>query len=339
VVFAGSTLCYRPVLVSICLSIASANITGLQDSATRPIRCGVEMRNVVLHVQDGMALHITSLDGDFVSRVPNKPPVFDDPGSYVLRLAAGEFIMDAPTLTRLLREQVFSDSRSPVRNVSLSIAEGKVHVKGRLRKGIEVPFSMSATIGVTSDGRIQLHATSLKAIGIPVKGMLDLFGLELENLMKLPAGRGIKSEGDDLLLDPFAMLPPPVTEGRVKNVRIVGDRLLMSAIGPSKLLPKPGLRPDRAAKNFIYFYAGVITFGKLTMTDADLQLVDSDARDPFDFFPAHYSEQLVAGYSRNTARGGLRVMMPDYHRVRSGQRLPAPKIVRTNRPGPAHSAF
>ena len=41
-------------------------------------------------------------------------------------------------------------------------------------------------------------------------------------------------------------------------------------------------------------------------------MIDADPRDPFDFYPAKFERQLVAGYSKNTARGGLRTFMPDY---------------------------
>jgi hypothetical protein len=52
------------------------------------------------------------------------------------------------------------------------------------------------------------------------------------------------------------------------------------------------------------------------MSDADLQLIDADPRDPFDFFPAHYDVQLVAGYSKNTPAKGLKTYMPDYGDIR-----------------------
>ena len=63
------------------------------------------------------------------------------------------------------------------------------------------------------------------------------------------------------------------------------------------------------------------------MMDADLQLIDAEPRDPFDFFPAHYDAQLVAGYSRNTPGKGLQVFMPDYARVAAnGRKLKAPQV-------------
>jgi hypothetical protein len=51
------------------------------------------------------------------------------------------------------------------------------------------------------------------------------------------------------------------------------------------------------------------------MTDADMWLIDADPRDPFDFFPDHYLDQLVAGYSKTTKAGGLRVYMPDFDKA------------------------
>jgi hypothetical protein len=48
------------------------------------------------------------------------------------------------------------------------------------------------------------------------------------------------------------------------------------------------------------------------MTETDLQLIDLDERDAFDFYPAKYSAQLVAGYSKNTPAQGLKTYMPDF---------------------------
>jgi hypothetical protein len=48
------------------------------------------------------------------------------------------------------------------------------------------------------------------------------------------------------------------------------------------------------------------------MSATDLQLIDADDRDPFDFSPDNYNRQLVAGYSKNTPHGGLKTYMPDY---------------------------
>lgn len=268
------------------------------------------MRNVHLHVAEGVVINVETLQSELVGSAPGKAPAFDDPASYTMRLKAAEMSMDAGSLTALVG-RVFGTG-SPVKDLKLSIEEGSIKQTGKLQRGIVIPFSMKTSVSPTPDGRIRLHATSLKAIGIPVKGMLDLFGVELDNLMKAPGGRGITIEGDDILLSPADVLPPPATEGRVKNVRVAGDRLVMTMVGPGGPPRRPSTLPEPASRNYLYFYGGTVRFGKLTMDDADLQLVDADPRDLFDFFPARYFKQLVAGYSRTTSRGGLKVMMPDY---------------------------
>jgi hypothetical protein len=58
-----------------------------------------------------------------------------------------------------------------------------------------------------------------------------------------------------------------------------------------------------------------LRFGKLTMNDADLILIDMDPRDPFDFYLDHYTEQLVAGYTKTTPDFGLRVYVRDYNKL------------------------
>ena len=86
-------------------------------------------------------------------------------------------------------------------------------------------------------------------------------------------------------------------------------------------------RPDAAGSEgpqLHLLFRLVIRFGKLTMTGADLQLIDVDERDPFDFYPSNYNEQLVAGYSKNTPAKGLKTYMPDFADLRPGLDLRPP---------------
>jgi hypothetical protein len=285
------------------------------------------MRNVALHVAEGIVLDVRSLDGEFVSRVSGEPPIFDDPRSYTLRIRAADLALDARSLTRLLQQQMLAFKSSPLRDVRVTIEDGALHAAGKLHKGITVPFSMTADVSAAGDGSLRLRAKKLKAVGVPIKGLLDLLGLDVGELMKMPAGSGIRAEGDDLLMDTAAMLPPPRTEARLANAAVTADRLTMRMTGPGTPPAKPSTRPLPSARNYLYFFGGTIRFGKLTMTDADMQLIDAEPRDPFDFFPDHYDVQLVAGYSRNTPRKGLQVFMPDYARVAAnGRKVKPPPI-------------
>jgi hypothetical protein len=291
------------------------------------IRCGVEMRNVSLRITDDIVLLVHALDGEFVSRLRARPPIFDDPNSYTLRLKSAEIAVDGATLTNMLRDALAAHP-APLRDVKIAVEGDHLHTSGKIQRGAAVPFTMEAAVSVTPDGWMRLHATKLTAVGVPVKGILDLFALKVEDLVKLPAGSGIKADGDDLLIDATTLMPPPKTEGRLQSVSIAGTHLTMHMVGAGAPTGRPATLPLETAKNYIYFYGGTIRFGKLTMTNADMQLIDADPHDPFDFSPPHYEKQLLAGYSRNTARRGLQVYMPDYGDVvrRGGAPLPGPRI-------------
>jgi hypothetical protein len=248
-----------------------------------------------------------------VSRTPGRPPVFDDGRSYVLKASSGSMSMDMQSLSALMNRHVFNYDGAPLKDVKVeATSDGRLEQSGKLHKGIDVPFSMKAAVSATPDGRLKLHMESMKAAGVPVKGLLAFFGLKLEDLADLEKRRGLAASDDDIMIAVGQVLPPPEINGRLTKVAVVGGRLLQT-FGPADGDKQAALRPpDSRARNYIYFGGGVITFGKLTMSDADLQLIDADMKDAFDFFPAQYNKQLVAGYSKSTPAGGLKTYMPDY---------------------------
>ena len=310
-----------PTLLAALLSLGAP--TAARDGG--PVHCGVEMRNVRLHLADDVVLAVTALDGEFIGRGDGVPPVFDDPRSYTLRIRSADLAMDMASLTALISRALGSGA-APIRDVRVGVEGGALQVRGHLKKGVSVPFTMRADVSAAPDGSMRLHATSIKAAGVPVKGLLDLVGVDVADLMKAPAGSGIRADGDDLLIDTTAMLPPPRTEGRLQQVAIANQRLTMHLAGAATPPARPATLPLPRARNYIYFFGGSIRFGKLTMSDADMQLIDAEPRDPFDFYPARYEGQLIAGYSRNTRRHGLQVFMPDYARVAAGGApLPPPR--------------
>jgi hypothetical protein len=277
------------------------------------------MRNVQLHVDEGIVLAIERLRGEMVSRTAGRPPVFDDGRSYVLKVSSGSMSMDMQSLTALMNRHVFNYEGAPLKDLEVKASpDGRLEQSGKLHKGIDVPFSMKASVSATPDGRLKLHMDSLKAAGLPVKGLLSFFGLKLEDLADLERRRGVSANDNDIIIAVGQVLPPPEITGHLSDVAVVGNRLVQT-FAPADGRKEPALRPpDARARNYIYFGGGVITFGKLTMSDADLQLIDADMKDAFDFFPAQYQKQLVAGYSKNTPAGGLKTYMPDRADLRRG---------------------
>ena len=304
-------------LVVSALSLGALAWSGASASSDTPHpRVQIEMRNVRLHVAGGIAMDVAQLRGTMISR-SEAPPVFDNQRSYVIEVDTASLSMSLESVQALMNNHLFAAKEAPLKNIKVAADGTQLKMSGKLHKGVDLPFSTKASVKASADGRLQFHTESMKALGIPAKGMLDLFGLKLDDLVNLKNQRGIAIEGDDILIAPGQALPPPEMRGRVVKVALDRGRLVQvfddGGAKPKRLTP-----PSASAKNYIYFSGGDITFGKLTMHGADLQLIDNDPADPFDFYPEKYNAQLVAGYSKNTPSGGLKTYMPDYDDLRRG---------------------
>jgi hypothetical protein len=266
------------------------------------------MENVTFHVGHGVELRVLHLAGRMASTTPGKVPTFDDVNSYVIEIDSARVAMTAGSLTNLMNNVLFAGPNAPIKDMRVEIEGNELRQTGTLKKGVAVPFTMRASLDVTSDGKLRLHPTAMKAAGIIPKGLLDFFGVHLNTLLKVRSESPLRVNGDDLLLDPERALPPPRIRGKLTKAWIA-DGLVFEQFGGEK--PTRSITPPVASRNFMYYRGGTLRFGKLTMVDADLMLVDDDPTDPFDFSPTQYKDQLVAGYSKTTSDNGLVTHMPD----------------------------
>ncbi len=273
---------------------------------------GIQMRNVNLRITRDVVLQIRRLRGRLSPTGRDRPVTLDDRNSFAVEVDNGTMAISASSLSRLLNSYVFAYPGAPLKNISVTIDRGRVIQKGTMHKGIDLPFELDGSVSATPDGNIRVHADKIKSAHIPFKGLLHLFGEDLSRLVNAREARGVRIEGDDILLFPSRMTPPPHIYGRVTSVRIEGDSVVQ-VFGEGRAA-KPMQLPAPAS-NYIYHRGGVLRFGKLTMSDTDLEIIDANPKTPFDFSLDGYNRQLVAGYSRNTPAHGLIVHMPDYGEV------------------------
>ena len=267
-----------------------------------------EMRNVDLRITPDVTLRVRHLQGRFVSTSKDGAPFLDDKRSYTVQVDRGEIAIGMASLNALLNEHVLGHGRSNVRNLEITVDEGRLEQKGTLRKGVSLPFKTKGAVSATPDGRIRVHTESVRGLGVPLNPLMKTFGFEMDDFLKVEAGHGVVVQDNDLILDPQLMLPAPQMRGRITNVRIEGDELVQvfGTDAPQRSSTSAG------SPNHIYWRGGRLRFGKLTMDDTDLELIDQDPRDPFDFSVDEWNRQLVAGYSKNTPAQGLKTYVPDY---------------------------
>ena len=95
------------------------------------------MKNVRLHVDDGIVLDVSRLRGIMVSRNAGTPPVFDDQRSYVLHLQTGEMSIDMASLQNLMNRHVFAYEGSPLKDITVEPDGQRLKMTGKLHKGID----------------------------------------------------------------------------------------------------------------------------------------------------------------------------------------------------------
>jgi hypothetical protein len=276
-----------------------------QDAAVR-----MEVRNVRYRLSDDVAVHVKWLTGALVPAGDHEFPVVDDKDSFQIRIDAAEVTVHPNDLANVLNSYVFARPKAPLAGLSVVIENGQLKIKGKLHDKGGIPFETQGTLSPTSDGKVRLHSEKIKALHVPVKGLMDAFGVEIDDLIKTGKVPGVAAEGDDLILDLAQMLPPPHIEGSVTAVRVEGNHIA-AVFGPPDKKPPEKLWNG----NYVWCQGNRLRVGNLTMNDTNIVLSDLDPNDALDLYLDHYKEQLAAGYAKVATNSQVRVYVKDFDKL------------------------
>jgi hypothetical protein len=303
----------RTLLILTCAAMGFVTASGNTVNQNPPASDNAvqaQIRNVTFRFSDTVAIQIRSMDGELAPLGKNEFPNFDDKNSFNLRINSAEISIDPTNLANVMNTYVFARPDSPLSDLSITVVKGRLNVKGKLHNKGNISFESEGALVPTPDGKLRLHSDKVKAMHIPVKGLMDLLGIEFGGLVKEGKVPGVVSEGDDMIFDLEQMLPPPHIEGKVTSVRVEGDKIIQ-VFGGADAKPVKNVRTG----NYMAFKNNRIHFGKLMMNDTDLTLIDMDPADPFDFYLDHYKDQLAAGYVKVAPDGGLHAYLKDHNKM------------------------
>lgn len=273
------------------------------------------MRNVLYHFSDSVVVHVETLNGDVVPTSEYKFPIFDDKKSFNIEISSGKIAIDTVSLANVFNSYVFASANAPLKDISITIQNNRLKIKGKLHSKGDIPFETDGVLTPTRDGKIRLHSEKIKALHLPVKGLMDLFNVQIADFVKTGKVPGVATDQNDLILDLSEILPAPHIRGKVTAIRFEGNTLVQT-FGSADAKSIKYLRVG----NYMSYHGNTLRFGKLTMSDADMILIDMNPADPFDFFLDHYKEQVSAGYTKITPELGLRVYVKDFNKLHPRQR-------------------
>jgi hypothetical protein len=277
------------------------------EASSRAVKA--EMHNVLFHMTDRSAALLENVSGELRPTGKNELIVFDDKTSFDMHVTDGTMSITPRALATVMNEYVFARDDAPLKDITIEINREKdqLIVKGKLHGKGDLPFETAGTLSVDPDGRLRIHTEKVKALHVPVKKVMALFGVDLANLVSTSKIPGMDTDKNDLLMDLGELLPPPHIRGKVSSVRL-GNNAIITVFGDG------GKRSVEKA-NYMQLEGNRVQFGKLTMENTDLTVLDLDPADPLDWDQDHYKEQLEAGYSKLTETFGLRSYVKDFGKL------------------------
>ncbi len=285
---------------------------GARDSGVRNV--ALEARNVDFYLADGVGYHIKRLKAALVPKEAGEPVDFDDPNQYTIHILSGEVLIRPQDLDALFNNYVLTYEPRSLASVENHTSKDTlaVTVGARLFKFIPpvggLPTTLSGPVKVGDDNWLVYTPTSVKQLGMPVKPLLDAVGLSLATVT--PFDRpGVKLEGDQLLMDPETLFPPPrLTIDRITKASLDDDGLTLVFASDSS---DAGFTdPPHAADSYIWVQSGDARFFSTLLVNAHLELL-SNNDEPLEFHLYHYRAQSAAGTIKSDADGTLIVRVPN----------------------------
>ena len=207
------------------------------------------------------------------------------PRSYVMQISDATVSMDMASLQNLMNRFALRLRRSAAQERSRHERRRTAQDEGHAPQGRGRAVLDQGDTRATPDGRHAAARRLDEGSRHPGEGTAGLFGLEARRSRETEEQARSRGPGKRHRHRSGQILPPPEMRGRIVRIELRGDRL-SQMFGDQAASPRPGSKlPDPSQRNYIYFGGGDIRFGKLTMHDADLQLIDSDPEDPFEFSP------------------------------------------------------
>jgi hypothetical protein len=268
-----------------------------------------EMHNVIFRLMPKAGAHLETLSGELWPTGKNEMPVFDDKSSFEVRVNSGKVSATPEALSAVMNDYVFAKPDAPMKELQVTIQDEKLHIKGKLHAKGDLPFETIGTLSVNPDGRLRVRTEKVKALHLNVKKVMNVFGIELASLLSSSKILGISVDKDDLIMDLGELLPPPHIRGKVSAVQVTGNSILI-------MFGDGGKSPSSEEKgSYMQFEGNRVQFGKITMDNTDLTILDMDPGDPLDWSQDSYREQLVQGYARLNENFGLRAYVKDYSKL------------------------
>jgi hypothetical protein len=316
VLVAVVTLCVAAIGGGVARSVAPT----VQATAGRPAktvaalpRQWMEMRHVDVRIADSATVRVRWLRGELLRTAIDRPVALGDPLTFRVRVTGGTVSLTGADLGAIENGVLFAYHGAPLSDLRLRTNGSELVQTGVLHKVVPLHFETRATLTLMPDGRIRVHPIAVHVLGLSAEKLLHTLGMHLSSVVDVSHARGIALDGDDVIIDPMQVLPPPAIVGRLRAVRIEGPAVIAEFLpSADDTLFRHSRDSAHTAPGFVDFHGGTLEVGTLEMHETDLRIGDRDSLGSFDLSLPHYADQLMHGYFTMHANFGVVARVPDF---------------------------
>lgn len=267
-------------------------------------------KNLIYRFDADIITEMPTLDADIKMKQAGKPFCPDDPEDFVVVIHKCDLGLNKASLDAIFNKYVFNYDGSPLTDIDFTLLDNRLRLSGKLKQGfLSIPFEAEGNMTANGQGQVILTPDIIKANGIRVKSLMGLLGLDIAKFINAREGGGLRIDGNNIIIYPDQLLPPPAIQGFVQSVSVTSKKLVLHF--NDRVVRQMPTLPDLNAKNWLLFWGGDVLFNSILMRDAKIQLIDSTPQDSMWYYMPLYKEQLAAGSLRITMKGETIGVIPD----------------------------
>ncbi|QHN04670.1 hypothetical protein FTO74_15860 [Granulicella sp. WH15] len=260
--------------------------------------------NIRLRKGPHFRVYILWIRGEMLRINPRIVPSLDAPESFIFNIRQGVIHANIGDLAAYLNAVSLPDA--PLKQITVQPDGERLRVHGLLKKIVPLPVEIVGGLSPLPDGDVRFHIEKISLLKIPMKGLLGALRIQVSDIVGATRIPGIQISDNDIIFDTSILLPPPHIRGQITSIHI----------DPPDVEVVYGNAHNDEVKlaqwhNFLRLSGGTINFGKFTMHQADLTMIDVGNHPWFGLDLSNYQAQLTRGYARITPASGIEAYMPD----------------------------
>lgn len=272
---------------------------GYKPQAVPTDRTSVEGQNMAFNVDQNdikIGVKVKHFEADLFDKTPQDPLNVTDIKNLGVNVKGGIVQVKDTDITTTVTNIVKKETNNTVRNVNVNFDAGnqiKAEVLGK--KFIKFKLSVQGMAHPNPiNNVVRFTPEKINVNGIPVKRIMDFFGLEIGEIVKFSNPKGsVFTSGDSIYFNPNKLINGIDINAPVTGLKTNAGTLTVMVGGS---IPETHTdKPVYGQNNYLTMRGGDVNFNGFNLLNADLALVDGTPQNDFDIINDPSKKYITEG--------------------------------------------